>query len=681
MVVGKEDVQHLKSALTLTRTTTTTTTTTRRPRKAPSRPIREAPSRLLKIMGASFSSVPMGVQFSSYFGWVSVSSANIPSKPNLGDFLGVRLLETTGLPDHGPLYCRMQTCRLWEELCEWSHPQVDNRSIVGIVRGAPGTGKSTTTFAWLQRHVLLTGKSVSWYHVTDYKMVHRVDFVKSNDVLCYKKAPKEGFHTLAGHIEKCSADVLVVDGFRDIPAFENAGIRGRVRIWAGNKPGKRTAVIVSSYAFKTKIEEKEDLETRVVEFQKLSWDRAEYLAAHVADSKRVRPDPDFGMKRSKRRRIQLDGGDDEALAAEASDQTHTGLVEGLLEEIDEKYYYAGGCARYFFGFSVDEVQASLKDAVDALSKTDVREVLQRGSSHPESRHRLVAFFEEGGVVRKRIVSQYAVRLLVEHMGEDSFPFLYSMGSDNPSFEGWVFEADFFFQYERAREKQEQLILNGNELNGEVNVKLNSEPILTFDHDDMVHKVHGQGGGGHVTVEIDTLPYRELQIQCGRVGLLANGKAEALRERLRAHNNMDGNSQMEEMTASKRLEELRDNLRRGVSTMWKPKKWNQGGYDSFYVFPDPKNENSVIIWFFQVTRGASHGLKMKFFVEVAKLFLDAGLQVSDCQIYFVVPAGKETRVASVTPHGNLFYEKFGWVNGKEKEMIHVVTLGKTTSVKG
>ena len=183
----------------------------------------------------------------------------------------------------------------------------------------------------------------------------------------------------------------------------------------------------------------------------------------------------------------------------------------------------------------------------------------------------------------------------------------------------------------------------------------------------------------MVADIDSLSYRQLQQQCLEAGLSAGGDTNALCKRLRAHKE-DGNSQKKSETkALKRLKKLRDNLRSGVSKMWKPKKWNQGGYDGFYVFTDPKNKNSVIIWFFQVTRGASHELKLKFFVEVVKLFLDAGLEVSDCQIYFVIPAGNETRVSGVTPHGKLFYEKFGWVNGQEKEKIHVVTLKKTTSV--
>ena len=76
------------------------------------------------------------------------------------------------------------------------------------------------------------------------------------------------------------------------------------------------------------------------------------------------------------------------------------------------------------------------------------------------------------------------------------------------------------------------------------------------------------------------------------------------------------------------------------------------------------------------RGLFHELKFKYFVEVVQLFLGAGLDVSDCQIYFVLPKGYETRVPGVTPHGILFHDKFGWVHGQEKDKICVVSLNKT-----
>jgi hypothetical protein len=75
--------------------------------------------------------------------WETLPSPQIPSKPNEGNFLDVQLLNKAGLVREGEnelLFCRLDTLRLWKELCAWSSPTEDGRSVVGLVRGPPGTG-------------------------------------------------------------------------------------------------------------------------------------------------------------------------------------------------------------------------------------------------------------------------------------------------------------------------------------------------------------------------------------------------------------------------------------------------------------------------------------------------------------------------------------------------------------
>jgi hypothetical protein len=128
-------------------------------------------------------------------------------------------------------------------------------------------------------------------------------------------------------------------------------------------------------------------------------------------------------------------------------------------------------------------------------------------------------------------------------------------------------------------------------------------------------------------------------------------------------------------------ELKQNIKSDLLEMvdrrCKPTKWNQGGYDGFHVSAD--DDSKISIDFFQVTRGASHPLNLKYFAEVLNLFIYAELQVRACQIYFVVPEGQTTTISKVTPYGSVFQQLFGWVSGREKEKIRVVTLMKTTSV--
>ncbi|CAB9531730.1 expressed unknown protein [Seminavis robusta] len=280
---------------------------------------------------------------SPLFDWTAVPSADIPdNKPKEGDYLDVRLLETTGLPvNRGRMYCRGETCRLWDKLSQWSAPQDDNRSVIGYVRGPPGTGKTTTTFAWLQAYVKLTGKSATWLHVSHRRRVlYRVEFRRRKDgVVCYSEAEEEEFRFASGRIKNCSSAVLVFDGYRDQEAFNV--IDGAVQLWAGQKPGQRTAMIVSSYAFSIKAEERVDKKTRAEEYEKFSLSYDEYLTSF----KRARSDPDFGLQVSKRRKIESSSSDNATKASQG-----TVLDPEVLEDIDEKFYYAGGCARYFFGW-------------------------------------------------------------------------------------------------------------------------------------------------------------------------------------------------------------------------------------------------------------------------------------------------------------------------------------------
>jgi hypothetical protein len=88
-------------------------------------------------------------------------------------------------------------------------------------------------------------------------------------------------------------------------------------------------------------------------------------------------------------------------------------------------------------------------------------------------------------------------------------------------------------------------------------------------------------------------------------------------------------------------------------MWLvPKRWNQGGYDAVQVL-------SSGLRFVQVTRGATHSLKLDYFV---KLITEAvkQRQVTSVEVLFVVPFGKAdefTRPTHAQTRGSL--SKWNW----------------------
>jgi hypothetical protein len=51
-----------------------------------------------------------------------------------------------------------------------------------------------------------------------------------------------------------------------------------------------------------------------------------------------------------------------------------------------------------------------------------------------------------------------------------------LGDSNLASDGWVFEAEFFYQHKRATKKNEVLTLSGNP-----NIKIKPCPVDSFDH--------------------------------------------------------------------------------------------------------------------------------------------------------------------------------------------------------
>jgi hypothetical protein len=271
------------------------------------------------------------------------------------------------------------------------------------------------------------------------------------------------------------------------------------------------------------------------------------------------------------------------------------------------------------------VKDSITSAVNSLNRTSI------AASHEETRHRLISIFrhDKNGDASKSIVSQFAVQKLVEFHGEKAFAFLYGMGATNPAFDGWVFEADFFFKCKRATETTTPLALQG-----EPDFELKPRSFFNFYHDDMLRKAPS------------------LSASC--------------------------TEPLSKVAVDKLKEDVKSELLEMVNRRCKPTKWNQGGYDGFDVSANDITDE-ISIDFFQVTRGASPPLNPKYFVEVVQLFIDAGFVVCGCDIYFVIPEGQTTTISKVTPYGSLFYARFGWVSSREKDKIRVVTLKKTTSV--
>jgi DNA polymerase III delta prime subunit len=102
--------------------------------------------------------------------------------------------------------------------------------------------------------------------------------------------------------------------------------------------------------------------------------------------------------------------------------------------------------------------------------------------------------------------------------------------------------------------------------------------------------------------------------------------------------------------------------------YKPKKWNQGGYDAIYI-----DKNKGIVKFVQVTGGDKHSFKIQYFYQflLALSQSEQSFQIKSLDILFLVEQKKLGTFKLAKPSGQGLLEPFGWMKGKEKSKVKIV----------
>ncbi len=104
------------------------------------------------------------------------------------------------------------------------------------------------------------------------------------------------------------------------------------------------------------------------------------------------------------------------------------------------------------------------------------------------------------------------------------------------------------------------------------------------------------------------------------------------------------------------------------TWYKPNKWNQGGYDAFYI--DAEHGHVRIV---QITRSTSHSLKIEYFQKLITNLNN--FQILNLEIIFLVPEDKissfNLQVKNVSGQGLL--AEFGYEKMKEHDRVKIVGL--------
>jgi hypothetical protein len=166
------------------------------------------------------------------------------------------------------------------------------------------------------------------------------------------------------------------------------------------------------------------------------------------------------------------------------------LVDGetLDDKMRNKYFLAGGCARWMFGMTIGEATEDIEGHFDRVAiKTDLISCLQ-GAKAAGSINHLLQRTKSGPF----LVSEFVTRLLAQTC-EKAFVVAATAQArhlGNPSFDGWVLEMDFMLQLRLAAQHNTSV---------KVNVMDTAEEtwevpcLVKFDDpDDLVGDLIGQG---------------------------------------------------------------------------------------------------------------------------------------------------------------------------------------------
>jgi hypothetical protein len=316
--------------------------------------------------------------------------------------------------DESLLYVRDETVELWNALNDTGGKSLS-------IDGPPGTGKSTEAWAWALWKAKHDNVTVTWFHLTKRQVVKVVVDGSTEQITT-------GFVARIEDIQASEGSLLICDG---VTAQSNSDVSSACCNWRKSQcDSDRRFILVSSVSVAVALQE--NVEAGIVDFTVGSWTFKQYQDACEWN--------EFFVK--VKDKLKCPG----------------------LETVDDKdqlllakYHFAGGCARWMFEFSYSDW---LKDFNTHMAKVSSYTLLFRGGGGDETN---VAVNHLRGVTMLTIdlikVKKYFFisQCTVAELGtrcDDKRQFLinsYQLAKDtqNPAFEGWIFEFDVDYQLFQA----------------------------------------------------------------------------------------------------------------------------------------------------------------------------------------------------------------------------------------
>eukprot|EP01126_Amoeba_proteus_P023598 TRINITY_DN2369_c0_g6_i1.p1 TRINITY_DN2369_c0_g6~~TRINITY_DN2369_c0_g6_i1.p1 ORF type:complete len:447 (+),score=84.18 TRINITY_DN2369_c0_g6_i1:437-1777(+) len=299
---------------------------------------------------------------------------------------------------------------------------------LSIIEGPPGCGKSSTVWLWAcnESH----SEYIRWVHVDELLRFTSCDM---KDSTIFRRTPSDCAEEA---ISNCRADILVVDGV--IRKYEQPLFKAFD--WLEQNK-ERKLILVSSLSVDIKPE------TIVTwggaGFFLPSWTLGEYETALES------------CDLFKSIEMNLPEGDNDR------------------EKILNKFYYAGGSARWMFDFNSDEVSSFILAYIEKVTDFESLSSSFVGTkSSVAINHLFIADKNKASF----LVSEFAARTLADKCAVSFFSQARSSTlASNPAFDGWILEADFLYQVRRA-EKGSGLIL----LDFDEKAKANPSPTIRWE---------------------------------------------------------------------------------------------------------------------------------------------------------------------------------------------------------
>ena len=255
----------------------------------------------------------------------------------------------------------------------------------------------------------------------------------------------------------------------------------------------------------------------------------------------------------------------------------------IFDVLSSRYFYSGGSARWMFNYTKSRIDRYLREFCE---KAPNRKDILDGTIGPTSSAATNYFFGSSrrgdGSDEYFLVSKRAVQILTESTGAAGFDALYRFADtlQNPSFEGWIVEADLFSQLESARRQS---------------VDFNPRHITQY----------------CAPVKVEAIEAWEHAKNKSRIQLLESATAKQETKK--------GERKRVRDIASKLVSKVTGN-----SIACRPTAWNQGGCDVFFV--EFAGGTTIQLRFMQVTRGQTHTLNAGYMFSVIEFFENADYSV-------------------------------------------------------